>query len=867
MALALFFTIALGIGSNVSVHGFVQGLTKPSSPLTSIDRVVSVFGREPHRESGPLSDREYLSVNGHPGIFEWLGVARISQGAVTLAGQSSMASVAAVTSNLAGLLGLPLDEGGVVISHRMWERELGAKAELRGERIQIDGVDARVDGIAPDWLEGIYRDRAVDVWMPLQEETLQGLDHGSRNLWVLGRLLPGISTSQAQAIVQSGHGTDGPRVLPYTGMTPETAAGLARIATLLGFAAGAVFFIACANVGLFLLGRAFTRSHEMALRAALGASRGQLARELLSDSIVISVAGGVSGMLLAVWTSRVIPALLYEQDAEHLVFAPDPLSVVAASATCIGIIIVCGLLPVFVIPHDRAVTVLRRESAGPSQAIRRLRLGLVVAQMASCCVLVISTASLVQGLRMALVTSDGQRLDHTLLASVLAQPDASMRYFQQVEEATKSIAGVSGITWAGLLPGSQPAWQSFRIEPPQLPLREVTLDVGWFTPDSLMLFSLPPRAGRMFGFAEQACRSAIVNEEAAAQLFGGYTVGRTLQDPAIRQVEMIGVVAMRRPEHADKGNRPTIYYDYTNQKGAPPARITRARFRAPIMSELARAELDVNVVSPGYFDAMGIKLIAGRGFTGHTTSGECRMGIVNQEAAGLYFGGKAVGSAVIDDRGRRTGIIGVVHSASLGTFQQHAEPVLYLPMLQDALPYMTMIVRARDVSSANLADLRRRIESVPGRGPAPVLVKTLETHLTQTSLAPLHIAIMILGVSTTIALLLSVLGLFGALTDAARQRRRELAIRIALGAQRWRVFCQVLGEGGRLACAGALVGMLGSLLLSRWMAGITMVNGSPALWVWLAAPFVLVGAVAIASLLPVRRALMLNPLTIMRDEK
>jgi len=109
------------------------------------------------------------------------------------------------------------------------------------------------------------------------------------------------------------------------------------------------------------------------------------------------------------------------------------------------------------------------------------------------------------------------------------------------------------------------------------------------------------------------------------------------------------------------------------------------------------------------------------------------------------------------------------------------------------------------------------------------------------------------------ALLLSVLGLFGTLSDAARQRRRELAIRIALGAQRWRVIAQVLGEGGRLACAGTLAGMLGSVVLSRWMTGITWGSGSPALWVWLAAPIVLAGVVAIASFLPARRALMVNP--------
>jgi len=865
MALALLFTIALGIGSNVTIHGFAEGLTRPDSARISVDRVVSVFWREAYREAGPLSYQQYLSLKSRLDVFEWIGAARVSPRTIAMAGQSAIASVAALTSNLASLLNLSRD-GGVVISRRMWRSEFGGKADVRGDQIRIDGVDARVSGVAPDWLEGLYRDRAVDVWMPLHEGPLQGVDRSSRNLWVLGRLRSDVSVSQAQtAVGPSAVGSGEMHVLPYTGMTLEMAGSLSRVGTLLGFAGGAVFFIACANVGCFLLGRALARSHETALRVALGASRGQLAGELLSDSVVISIAGGVAGMLLALWTSRVIPALLFEQDAGRLVFAPDLFSIVGASAACVGITIVCGLLPVMAIPYDRPVTVLQRESAGPSKAIRHLRVGLVVAQMASCCVLVISTAFLLEGLRTALQTTAGHRLGHPVLATVQAHPDFGMRYFQDVERAVRSMAGVSGTAWAGRLPGSQPTWQSFRIETRQLPLREVTLDIAGFTADSVDLFILPPRAGRLFGLRDRTCRVAIVNEEAAEELFGGYTVGRIVQDFAGLPVEIIGVVAMRQTEHAADGRRPTIYYNYADQAGPLRERIALARFRAPIVSDLVRVELDSNVVSPSYFGAMGLSLIAGQAFD-RPVPGVCRIAVVNQEAAQLYFGGKALGAAVIDDEGRRTEIVGVAHATPLGTFQRRVEPAIYFPMSQDVLPRMTLIVGAREAHETMLSNLRRTIERIPGHGPAPLVVERLETHLTQTALAPLRIATMIIGASATTALMLSVLGLFGALSDAARQRRRELAVRIALGAQRWRVIWQVLIEGGRLACAGALAGMLGSLLLSRWLAQITVGYRSPALWVWLAAPLALAGAVVIASVLPARRASIVNPLTIMRDD-
>jgi len=865
LALALLLTIALGIASIVSVRGFVRGLTEASFPLGSLDRLVSVFGQDAQREAGPLSKQQYLYARSRHDVFQWVGAARVSPGTITMAGQTAFVPVAAVTPNLAGVFGLLLDEG-VVISHRMWQREFGASTDVLGQEIRINSVTAHISGIAPDWLEGIYRDRPVDVWVPLPEETLQRLADSSRNLWVVARLGRDISPSQAKEVVQPGVRANELRVLPYTGLSPERAARLSRIGTLLEFAAGGVFFIACVNVGLFLLGRASARFHETALRVAFGASRGKLARELLSDSVVISVAGGALGMLLAVWTSYLVPALLYDQDAERLIFAPGLFGIAEASFVFVGIMILCGLLPAMVISLDRPMSVIQRGATEASPVIRRLRLALVAAQMAGCCVLVISTAFLVNGLRTALVTSAGQRLGHTVFATVQANPDVAIEYFQRAEEAAKLVPGVSEIAWAGTLPGGQPMWQSFRIEPAQLPLREVTLDTYWITADSLKLFEFPPKAGHMFGTAERTCRAAIVNEEAAEELFGRDTTGRTLRDPENLLVEIIGVVAMRESKKVAKKNRPTVYFDYTSHQDTSPRRITDVRFRVPIASELARADFETNVVSPGYFDAVGSKLIAGQGFTGYTESTGCRIGIVNQEAADLYLGGNAVGAAVIDEQGRRTDIIGVVHSGPLGAFQRRVEPALYLPISQDVLTSMSLIVHVREINGPLLADLHRRLEEVPGHGPSPVLARTFEKYLNQTSLAPLRIATLLLGVSATMALLLSVLGLFGALSDDARQRRRELAIRIALGAPRWRVIGQVLGEGLRLACVGMLAGMLMSLALSRWMSGITPSSGSPALWVWLAAPLALAGAVTVASVLPARRALMTNPLTIMHDD-
>jgi hypothetical protein len=394
-------------------------------------------------------------------------------------------------------------------------------------------------------------------------------------------------------------------------------------------------------------------------------------------------------------------------------------------------------------------------------------------------------------------------------------------------------------------------------------LRQVTVDIAAFTPDSVPLIRLPPVAGRMFGGRDtaQSCRVAIVNEQAAKGLFDGSAVGRSVTDVTGQTVEIIGVVALRKTETP---SRPTVYY-YANQPSAALGRIGPAPFRAPANLKLASIVLDAHVVSPSYFDAMGLSTIAGETFSGSRMRSPCRVAAVNQQAAEQYFGGNAVGAAVIDGLGRRTEIIGVVQTAVLRAFQRRVEPAIYFPMAEDFIPRMTLIVGAREGNEAMVSAIRNRLELVAG-GQAPPVVRTLDAHLAATALAPLRIATVLLGVLAAIALALGTLGLFGALSDAARQRRREIAVRILLGAQGWRVIGQVVGEGGRLAGAGTVAGMLASVVAARLLTRITPSDLSPSVWVWMAAPLMLLGAVAIASVLPACRALAVDPLTITRRD-
>lgn len=210
--------------------------------------------------------------------------------------------------------------------------------------------------------------------------------------------------------------------------------------------------------------------------------------------------------------------------------------------------------------------------------------------------------------------------------------------------------------------------------------------------------------------------AAIVNEAAASALFDGDAVGRSIEDPSGQRVQIVGVVAIRKAANTAAARRPTIYF-YAEQTGTPLGRVGPARFRVPVRPRPASGVLDANVVSPSYFGAMGLLPAAGGLFPDDPAPRGCRVGVINEEAAELYFGGPAVGGAVIDRDGRRTEIVGVVRPALLRASQRRVEPAIDLPMAQDFLPRMTRILGARDPTDAVVASVRRRLDVVAGGAP------------------------------------------------------------------------------------------------------------------------------------------------------
>lgn len=867
-SLAVLVAIALGIGSNATIDGFSRGLNTVAVPLHDVDSIVSVFAVDTQRSAGPVSFDDFVALQSPIGPFETVGAARESQVVVTLSNRSLVVTIAEVTPEFADLFGLSLDDGAI-ISHSFWQRELGAR-DVVGQTIRRESGEIPITSVGPDWLDGVYAGRPVDVWLPFREPSPTAVDQQREGFWVLARLRADVSRESSQETLHARPGMDALTVVPYTGLMPDMADGLSRISALLRAAAGALFLAAAANVASFVLAGASTRSQETALRVALGARRTHLLTQVGADSVLLSLSGGVLGLVLAVWTTDLVPGLFFEEDAERLFFAPDAARILVVTSACIALTFVCGLLPILSLRHDNAAAVLQRYNAGLPSAMRRMCDGLVSMQMAICGVLIIGTAITSHGLRSALETYDSHRLDQTLVLTAqaparvgrLETADNGRMYFAEVERVAQSVSDVVETAWTSALPGSRPSWQSIRVEPPNLPFREGTLQFEPLTHAVLSQLTLPPVAGRMFGGADtEGCPSLVLDIEAAALMFDGDPVGRIIEDPSGQRSQIIGVV--RRAPTITKPQSPTVYYDRERNPGAEP-HAGLARFRVPVLpAHETHGVLSTNVVSPGYFSVLGLPPASGRLLPARAAAG-CRTGVLNEEAAERYFPGAAIGGAVIDSSGLRTEIVGIVRSPRLRTAQRGIEPTLYLPMSQDFAPRSTLLVRMREVTAATLETFAIRANAVPG-GAANITATTLDAYLVAGALAPERIAATLVGALTTIAFGLGLFGLYGSMSDAVRRRGREFALRIALGASGLRIATQVLAEGGRLAAAGTIAGILVGVAMARSISQMTPTDDPAPLWVWFAAPAILCCAVGLAAVVPAWRARRADPLTLMRD--
>ncbi|HWZ27241.1 MAG TPA: ABC transporter permease [Gemmatimonadales bacterium] len=476
-AVAVVLTLALGIGANTAVFSVVNGVLLRPLPYSHPDRLVAVFETNPREriDQYQVSLPTFADFRAESRSFQSL--AGYARGIATVSGtdQPLRAPVLYVVGDLFGALearaglGRPLSatdavagsEPVTVVSHHFWTTQLGARTDAIGASLTIDGANYRLVGVMPPGFG--FPDPDIELWVAWPPAPFM-MNRAVHLFTVVGRLQPHATVDQARAEVVSigariqaanpgadpGHGAG---VIPLR----DQLVGDTRPALLALLAAvGMVLLIACGNVAGLVVARSWPRRREMAIRAALGAGRGRLARQVLTESLVLALLGGGAGMLLAAWAVQGLRAGLpfaLARASEVEVDIPVLVATLAISALCgIGV----GLWPALRVPVSRIEGVLRASSG----TARSTRGGLVVAEVALSLVLLVGAGLFVRSYWSLRHTDLGFRADHLLFFTTSLPQDAYptpervVAYYRALPGVLRALPGVEDASASSALPVS-----------------------------------------------------------------------------------------------------------------------------------------------------------------------------------------------------------------------------------------------------------------------------------------------------------------------------------------------------------------------------------------------------------------------------
>lgn len=596
LTVAAVLTIGLGIGANTAMFGVVDRLFfRPPAHVVDPNRVVRINVTTKESPYGSLTEPvtaypRYLDFRDHAHSFK--AVAAYHPGGISLGlgPQAEPVSANLVTGSYFSLLGVRPDLGrffGVdedsrenpayvaVLSHEFWKRRFGEDRALIGTTLRLGRSGYRVIGVAPEGFTGIELDLA-DVWLPYSAAAPEfGVPDVFRSEWLFGviaRLRPGISPAAAAAectaiyrsqIVQRGDSTATVSLGSVRGAVGPTLSRDAKLTVWLAVMCAIVLLIACANVGNLLLARAAQREREIAVRLALGASRGRLARQLLAESAVLAVLGGFGALLATKWVGPVVRGLLLPHTA--LGPALDTRILLFASLVILATAVFAGLAPACLASAPDLSLALKsgiRQGTFPRSATRTTTL---VGQVALTLILLTGAGLFVRSWRHVHGQHFGFDVDHLIVAAVGLRPLGYKRpeinaLYQQMRERVQALPGVSGASLA--------------IGDPFRNIYAVALEVpGWdslprvetggpyvaaVTPDYFRTMGTSVQRGRGFNASDAAGaqRVAVVNETMARLLWPGENpLGKCLRigERPTPCTEVVGVTEDTRPGRVTDG--------------------------------------------------------------------------------------------------------------------------------------------------------------------------------------------------------------------------------------------------------------------------------------------------------------------------
>jgi putative ABC transport system permease protein len=791
-------TLAIGIGANTAIFSVVYSvLLRPLAyaepgQLISIRAAYSGTGAKDIFSSQP----EYHDFREGMSSLQDLAAVYPININLTGLGEPQRIQASVVSDNYFRLLGVkpalgrdftPDDDRGqigyvVIISHQLWQSRFGGDPGVIGKTVRLDDDPMTIIGIMPRGFRHVLESGAspMEVWAPI---ALDNPDpdflnvRGFRVYDLIGRLKPGRTVEDARAelaVVTARLREQYPQVYPAAQgwhAVPEPLAEQAvgdvrpALLVLLG-AVGFVLLIGCANVANLLLARATVREREIALRTALGSSRGRLVRQLLTESLVLAVLGGGLGLLLAAWGSSALGRLvaLYLPRAGEIELSLPVLGFTAFLIILTGVVF--GLMPALQASRADLQGVLKDSGRGSAGAPRtRMRATLVVAEVA-------------------------------VALMLLAGAGLMLRSFQRL----------------------------------------MAVEYG-FDPDRLLTLQmwLP-----------------VPNDRSKGR-FQTHQQRRAFYDRALAAVQAV------------PGVREAAFISQLPLRGQGDARIEiEGRPAAPDDPPVV---VEGRLVSPNYFETMGIPLLSGEALPEVTDSGSRRQILVNRTMAQKYWPGAGpIGRRVrFGSNAPWLTVVGVVGDVRQIGLTDPPKEELYSSYQAVSPNEMSMVVRTAEDDPERLgAAVTTAIRDVDPEQPV-FGVMSMERVIENAS-AERRISMVLLVGFAGIALLLSAIGIYGVMAYTTTQRRHEIGIRLALGAGAPEVLRLVVGQGMRLVLFGLVAGLLGAWLLSRAVAsqlyGITAQD--PLTYATVA---LLLGTVAlVATWVPARRATRVDPMISLRVE-
>jgi predicted permease len=797
-AVTAVLTMALGIGANTAIFSIVNGVLLRPLPFPNPAHLYALYSAN---RTGNLLQASVSAVDlddwrAQRHAIEDLGGYWYGEGStgvdLTGRGEPRRLSAVFVTPGFFSTLGvqpragrLPREDemvrGGhdtvVVLSSGFWAREFGESPSVLGSTITLDGVPYDVLGVLPADMRFPTGD--VDVFVPFSTIPDSGIPRirPVRVLNVVGRAAPGVSREGVLAEMMAITGRlatqypadrawDAATVVPLA----EVVSGSVRAALLvLAGAVGLVLLIASVNVAVLQLARAMGRGREIAVRLALGARRGRLIRQLLTESLLVSIVGGALGLGLAKLGTAGLLALGAGQLPRAQEVTIDATVVLFAAAVSILTGLIFGIVPALGASRGDARLLLhdtRRSVAGAAN--HRVRTALVVAEVA---------------VAMALVVG------------------------------------------AGLMS------RSF--------LALVETDAG-FRPDHLIAVQ----------FTIDANRHGAPNPPAVtpASPRSPYTTYYTQVIERVRSLP--GVVSAAAVKDAPfRGNGERNGFNLPGHPvppGEDPPSATAIH------------------ISDGYFKTIGARMVDGREFTPEDRLGTRPVVIVNEAFARQYFPGeRAVGKTLVAGA-ESIEVIGVVNDIRQVAMSEPARATMYWDNLQNARVKTTIVARTAGDPLAMTAAIRQAIWSIDPDQPI-TSVFTFDDAVSN-ALARPRLLTVLLGAFGFVGLALGAIGIYGMLVALVNERRREIGVRLALGAQRGEILRMVIGRGLVLALVGVVAGLAAAFALSRLLVAVLygVRPADPLTFAGMA--LVLVLTAALASWLPARRAAALDPVETLRAD-